>query len=274
MRRLLVPLAGLLLVTAVPRARADDGGLLLQAEDDQRTLDCSGRDVRIEGNRNHYILRGGCRSLTLRGDGDNIQAQMMPGGHIDVEGNGVLVTWSLHGSGPTVTVSVSGQGSRAMTLDAPSPAAPAIAASKPETPAAAPPAANQPPADKPATEAAAAPPQKLPPAPPLTGPVIELTISGEARDLNCSGKSVRIIADSGVYALRGGCRAVVVRGTGNLVQAEIGPGARINAAGADTKCAVVPAGTGAAPEIRATDGASAWQIPALGSYQPDPAAKP
>ena len=126
MRRPFIPLAGLVLIAALLPApsRADDNTLLLQAEGDQRTIDCADRDVRIEGNRNRYVLRGGCRSVVLRGDADDIQAQMIAGGHIDVEGNGVLVTWSLLHPGPDVSVSVNGQGSRVMAQNAPAPAAP------------------------------------------------------------------------------------------------------------------------------------------------------
>jgi len=282
MRRQIVLLAGLVLIAAllpVP-SRADDGTLLLQAEGEQRTIDCASRDVRIEGNRNRYILRGGCRSIVLRGEADDIQAQMIAGGHIDVEGNGVLVTWSLLHPGPDVSATVNGQGSRVMAQNAP--------AAQPATPPATPPAtasstaanktapekkpAENPASEKPAADAKAEPPHKLPPLPPLTGPVIDITISGEARDLDCTGKSVRITADRGLYALRGGCRAVEVQGTGDFVQAEILPTARVVASGADTRIAWVKIGTGAAPDIRATDGASAWQIPALGDYHPDPAA--
>ena len=278
MRRPFIPLAGLVLIAALLPApsRADDNTLLLQAEGDQRTIDCADRDVRIEGNRNRYVLRGGCRSVVLRGDADDIQAQMIAGGHIDVEGNGVLVTWSLLHPGPDVSVSVNGQGSRVMAQNAPAPAAPPAPPVDQAKPAAPSPteaeAASSPPAGKPVAAAKPAPTHPLPPLPPLTGPVINLTISGEARDLDCTGKSVRITADRGLYALRGGCRAVEVQGTDNLVQAEILPAARVAASGANTRIAWVQIGSGAAPVVRATDGASAWQIPALGEYHPAPAA--
>lgn len=233
----------LALLTCPALARADDAPLLLQAEGEHKTVDCAGRDVRIEGNRNRYMLRGGCLSVVLRGEADEIRAEMAPGGRIDVEGNGVLLFWSKRGDGPDPSVSLNGAGSRVMALDAGPATTPAQVEARITAPQ--------------------APPRSLPV---LTGPVIELRVSNEARDLDCGGRAVRIAADGGIYALRGGCRALVVTGQNNLVQAEMAPGARITASGADTRVAWVLANGGAAPDVKRSDGAKVWQIPALGDW--------
>ncbi len=87
-------------VSVPPAALA--GPLDLVGDDEQRSLDCAGRDVVIHGVRSAYVLRGGCRSVAVSGSLDTIQAEMAPGGHIAVEGSGITVAWTVPSGGGVV----------------------------------------------------------------------------------------------------------------------------------------------------------------------------
>src|SRR5271155_5591356 len=58
-----------------------------------QTAGCADRDV---------ILQGGCRSLTVNGNGDRIHAEMLPGGTIEIDGNGTSVDYFLREPGSGV----------------------------------------------------------------------------------------------------------------------------------------------------------------------------
>ncbi len=209
------------------------GRLELRAEGEQRSVDCGGRDVIIDGNLNTDVLRGGCGPILLRGEGAVVRADMAPGSLISIEGNDVRLSWRLVGGGLDPVVSVKGRDSMA-TRDGDAVASPLA---PPAVPAAAPVAISA--ADK---------------AP------IDITISGETRDLDCAGREVHITADRGLYALRGGCRAVIVHGDNDFIQAEVVPGARIELLGKNVKLAFVMVGAGA-PSVHAEGEASkAWAI--------------
>jgi hypothetical protein len=82
---------------------------------DDRTLDqsCAGRDVTVQGTGDDIVLRGGCRSLTVRGDHERVQAELLPGTRVTLIGQGSTVSFALLGSGPDPIVSVNGAGSQA-----------------------------------------------------------------------------------------------------------------------------------------------------------------
>jgi hypothetical protein len=72
----------------------------LPGDDQSLATDCTGRDVTIHGTRSLYVLRGGCRSLTVDGGLDVVQAEMQPRAKIMVDGDGIIVSWALLDHGP------------------------------------------------------------------------------------------------------------------------------------------------------------------------------
>ncbi len=90
----------------------DAGPLSLAGDDQQRIADCAGRDVSVTGARSAYELRGGCRTLLVRGDLLTVRAEMQPGARISVNGLGNVVTWRLRGRGPDPLAIAQGAGSR------------------------------------------------------------------------------------------------------------------------------------------------------------------
>lgn len=97
---------------------ASGGPLLLAGDDEQRLQECDGRDVRVSGSRSAYILRGGCKSVTLHGDLLTVQAEMAPGARIAVTGQGSIVSWTVMGKGRAPTATVHGDGSRVQRMEA------------------------------------------------------------------------------------------------------------------------------------------------------------
>ena len=95
------------------------GPLILRGDDQERAESCAGRDTVIEGHRGNYVLRGGCRSLTVRGDLIVVQVELVPRAQVMVDGNGTAVHWVLVGRGPSPTVTIRGDGSRAMRASGP-----------------------------------------------------------------------------------------------------------------------------------------------------------
>jgi hypothetical protein len=241
-----------IVILAAPAAWAQaPGSLVLRAEGETRSLDCTDRDVWIEGNNNRYTLRGGCRSFALRGADDAIELDLAPAAHIDVQGNNVQVLWRLVGQGVAPTISLSGQNSRVVAAEQRTPAPATLPI--PATPA------------TPATSATAPAPVEPPPPAADDGATLTFTIDDEARELDCTGRAVRITANHGLYALHGGCRSLLVHGDGNLVQAELQPGASIDLAGQQSRVDFVLLGTGAppSPQLDGKDLAVA-QMPVLG----------
>ena len=100
---------------AVPRT-ALPVALALAGDDQERLADCAGRDASITGSRSAYVVRGACRSLTVRGDLLTIQVEMRPGARISVAGRGDVVTWAMakagRDAGPLPVAVVHGAGSR------------------------------------------------------------------------------------------------------------------------------------------------------------------
>ena len=90
--------------------------LVLPGDDVHGLANCAGRDVTISGNRSDYVLSGGCKSLTVRGDLLTVQAEIAPGAKINVNGRGSIVTWEVKGRGHGPAAIVRGEGSRVQML--------------------------------------------------------------------------------------------------------------------------------------------------------------
>ena len=92
------------------------GTLLLPGDGVTAALDCTGRNVMIEGNDVRYTLRGGCRSVTVQGHRNMVQAELQPGSRIAIGGDGDTVHYALTRPGPPPLISVTGAASRALAL--------------------------------------------------------------------------------------------------------------------------------------------------------------
>ncbi len=138
--------------------------------DNQRlAVDCSGRDVDIQGNRARYVLRGGCKSLSVHGEGNTVQAELQPLAKVVIEGNATVLTYSVTGGGGDADITVRGTDSRAVR--AASLGAAPVAATPAAPPAPAPP---PPPSPSPSQQAVAPAPAPAPtPAPGIApGPAV------------------------------------------------------------------------------------------------------
>lgn len=277
--------------------------LVLREENSRRQLSCAGQNVLIEGNGDEYTLQGGCRSLTVRGEGLTVRAEMQPATRIIVQGNGDDIAWAVMGGGQAPSTSLDGEGSQirpwdhrvgasmARTAAAPEPAPaiperapplanmarPAPVPLAPEPPTPEPPAPElptpEPPAPRRPSEAAVQPAAPSQPRH-LRGGKLVLKGDHEARDVDCAGSDVRIQGDYGLFVLRGGCAAITIKGDSNKVQAEIEPGAHItvNGAASTVAYAVIGGGTDAIASVSGAE-SRVWRIPALGeAAEPRPGA--
>lgn len=95
-----------------------DPNVLLTGDDRAQAIDCAGRTVTIQGNRALYVLRGGCQSLTVHGDLVTVQAEMLPGAPIVIDGRGIRVGWVLNGRGHAPVSTLHGHANHVEHLDA------------------------------------------------------------------------------------------------------------------------------------------------------------
>ncbi len=91
-------------------------------------LECAGGAVTLGGNHSRFHLHGGCRSLLLRGAGNVVDTDLLPGAAVRVEGDGSVVIWHLTAPGAAPTVAILGTDSLVQSdtaiARAPAPAAP------------------------------------------------------------------------------------------------------------------------------------------------------
>jgi len=100
----------------VPPGRGP-GTLMLRGDGVTDALDCTGRNVLIEGNGDRYTLRGGCRSVTVQGHGNTVQAELQPGGRVAIGGDGDTLHYTLTQPGPPPLISVTGAASHVQAPD-------------------------------------------------------------------------------------------------------------------------------------------------------------
>jgi outer membrane protein OmpA-like peptidoglycan-associated protein len=91
----LIAVVGLLVSGEIAGAESvvlgDSGGQLIRG--------CSKTDVVISGSNDRIVLTGGCRSLTILGDGNEILADMDAGTKISLSGNNNNLAWSKSSEG-------------------------------------------------------------------------------------------------------------------------------------------------------------------------------
>jgi outer membrane protein OmpA-like peptidoglycan-associated protein len=75
--------------------------------------DCSGKDVVVSGSNDRIVLTGGCRSLTILGDANEILADMAPGTKISLSGDNNNLAWAKPTGGANASVV---DGGRANTI--------------------------------------------------------------------------------------------------------------------------------------------------------------
>jgi hypothetical protein len=98
--------------TMTPPPPSGAGTLVLTGNGLQE-VNCAARNVVIQGSGGRYMLRGGCRSVTVDASRMAIQAELEPGARIAIGGDAVTLDYVLTAPGPAPIVSVSGAGSRA-----------------------------------------------------------------------------------------------------------------------------------------------------------------
>jgi hypothetical protein len=73
------------------------------------TIDCAGGDASVTGDGRTLAIHGACRSLTVHGNGNQIQAELAPRARVDVQGDGNRVRYRLIGGTEEARVTVAGQ---------------------------------------------------------------------------------------------------------------------------------------------------------------------
>ena len=97
------------LQSATTPAAESDASLALTGDDQALAADCAGRAVTVAGDRALYVLRGGCKSLTIRGNLVTVQAELLPNAPITVTGHGNRVGWALDHPGRPPAATLHGE---------------------------------------------------------------------------------------------------------------------------------------------------------------------
>jgi outer membrane protein OmpA-like peptidoglycan-associated protein len=92
------------IAVAGPIVVDDSGGQLIR--------DCAGQDIVVSGSNDKLVLTGGCRSLTVSGDANEILADMAAGAEISLRGNNNNLAWSRLTAGVNPTVVDGGRTNR------------------------------------------------------------------------------------------------------------------------------------------------------------------
>lgn len=99
----------LFLLIALPAAAQGLGPLIVEGNAQRRTLDCTGRDVVVRGERNALTFTGGCRSLEVQGNTSTIRADLAPGARVALRGETLELAWSQAAEGPPPRITQEGR---------------------------------------------------------------------------------------------------------------------------------------------------------------------
>ncbi len=130
MRRILPLLA---ICLAAPAGAQTLGPLIVEGNALSRSVDCTGRDVVVRGERNRLSFTGGCRSLEVQGNTSEIRAEMAPASRITLRGETLDLRWSQAGDGPPPRIMSEGRQIRVEQVAAAAPAARPGAVTRRET---------------------------------------------------------------------------------------------------------------------------------------------
>jgi hypothetical protein len=72
-------------------------------------IDCAGGDASVTGDGHHVTIHGACRSLTVHGNANQVQAELAPRARVDVQGDGNRIRYRLIGGTEEAHVTVAGQ---------------------------------------------------------------------------------------------------------------------------------------------------------------------
>lgn len=205
---------------------------MIDASGATQTADCRGRDVIVQGDGSAVILEGGCRSLSVQGSGDHVQADMLPGGSIEVAGNGTSVDYFMHSPGPAPVQNVTGQGSVVRQIGRLGGTAIGAGLENPE---------------------------------PGSPTPMAIVGDGQQQDQDCAGRDVLLQGSDDNVTLRGGCRSLSITGSDDHVQMRIVPGSRIAITGDHDVVTFVLTSEGPDPIVSVSGADShAWRVRRLG----------
>ncbi len=97
-------------------AAPPSGAIVLDGDMQTAEVDCARRDVLIHGDRGTYRLLHGCRSLSVQGRANRIDAELAPGARVSIGGADVDLSYVLIRPGPPPSLSVTGTNSRAVAV--------------------------------------------------------------------------------------------------------------------------------------------------------------
>jgi outer membrane protein OmpA-like peptidoglycan-associated protein len=210
------------------------------------TADCAGGDATVNGSGDSITFSNACRALTVNGSGNTIQIELAASGIITLNGSGNRVNYAPvggtqgaavtdHGQGNTVTRMAALSGGTATITGGPTaPGGLTVHGANGELVQIGPGGILAVPAPGTGGAVTVTPGATVvaPGGAVATGPG-QLMLSGDRqdRDLSCSGTNVFISGDNGSFTLRGGCKALFIRGDHDVVHVELPPGAQIGIQG-------------------------------------------
>jgi hypothetical protein len=215
-------------------ALSTQNSLVLAQNNGSFVGDCAHRDVTILANNGHFVLSGGCQSLTVSGSNNKVLVELASGGELDVLRQSNSVAWAKVDLGADPVVLSAGKANATASL---SPTQPV----------------QQP--DPGADKASSDPRQlsntnsfsELSTKIPSLGDLIIVATDGDKTVRDCANKDVAISAHGGTILLTGGCRSVTVSGSANKVFAEIANGGELSVLQFDNAVAWIKVGTGTEP---------------------------
>lgn len=108
-RSTILPSLSLAALLAAGGAGHAQGNPMQPGSEAASAIDCAGGDASVTGDGKRVTLHGACRSLTVRGNGNQIEAELAPRARVDVQGDGNAVRYRLIGGTEEARVSVAGQ---------------------------------------------------------------------------------------------------------------------------------------------------------------------
>jgi hypothetical protein len=102
--------------SAGPIATGDQPPLVLTGGSGVVEERCAGRDVQITGDNTTFVLRDRCRTISVAGNGDKVEAELLAGSRIQIVGDKSIVQFVLADTGADPIVSVSGDQSKAYRI--------------------------------------------------------------------------------------------------------------------------------------------------------------
>jgi Protein of unknown function (DUF3060) len=99
--------------SAAPVDSGDQPPLVLTGAEGAGPQDCHGRDAQITADHANFVLRDRCRSVSVTGNAVTVEAEMLSGSRIQINGADTVVQFALSDPGPDPIVTVQGDRSRA-----------------------------------------------------------------------------------------------------------------------------------------------------------------